>query len=479
MVTTRSKAKAEATQAASEASSTKFIKPDTRRLPRTPPVQSEPLSSPELPSTPLKKKRKRAYHDSPIPWKMIKTKSTGKAITRPVWLGDLEKEDLEPPQSPTPAASGTIEDEDIGKDEEKQMSNLGPKAFQQDSFSRSWEEIGLQQNLEFFQAYPHDEFSTLCVGHFMELAESWYSRRKPMVNYQVQKMVRAGWSCKPDFSKFALPVCDKTRTVKNLQSFKVDLHKAINNASSRVKLNHKKILQATGNRPMCELGNQDHPLKCALCTNYELPCKGDYVEVDKSHCRMDIPPCNLDSFDAELEKALRPIPYCCHRKPLTILGGGKCQDYMECEQCSYVQELPQPPLQEPKEYAVKVAGTRIPVKIHPKRQYLNSKLGHADVGGIHFIVDHCVDKLMIKFRSTRFSEAHEMYGFDFHQEDEIKMVGNDPPEESADDLHEYDNEEDPFESETAIAQFDKRFWQEGAFDAIAECSNLFQDCSCH
>ncbi|KAF4337368.1 integral membrane protein PTH11 [Fusarium beomiforme] len=436
-----------------------LTKPAERRLPTTPPEKSVPLSSPELPPAPSKRKRKSACHDSPIPLKIKKTTSAHKGTGRPrtlKWLEDLKREDLEPIQSQPFAGSGTSEDEDICKVEEIGY-NLGPKTFQQDSFTTSWEEIGLQQNLEFFQAFPHDEFSTLCINHFMELAESWYSRRKPMVNYQVQKMVRDRLNRKPDFSKFALPVCQESWTVKNPQDFSLDLHEAINKASDEVKLNYKQILRATGKRPICELGNQSWPLKCALCTNHELPRKGKYADIDQAHCHMDVPPYDLDSFDAELQKALSPIPHCCHRKALTILGGSKSQDYLECEQCSYVQELPLPPLQTPKEFAVKVAGTLIPVKIRPERQYLNSKLGHVDVSGIHIIVDHCAGESMIKFRSTRFSKCHEMYGYDFHLEDEIKMVGNDLPGEPTEYCHEYDNEEDLSESETTFAQFDKLY----------------------
>jgi hypothetical protein len=393
--TRRSKSTTEETRTVSEAS----LMTPTRTTPES--SIATPITSQGFLPTPPETKRKKTCRDSPIPFKIRKTTSTPKAVTRPEtlnWLADLEDEDYEPPQSPTPAGSGAIEEQETSDDEEEKVSKLRPKTFQCGSFTKSWAEIGQERNFEFFQAYPHDEFSTLCVGHFMQLAENWYSRRKSMVNNQVQEIIRGGLTQKPDFSKLALPVCDETWTVKSLQDFKVDLHNAINDASSRVRFNHKQTLQATGKRPICELGNQEHPLKCPLCTNYELPCKGNYVEVDKAHCRTDIPPYFPDSFDAELEKASRPIPDCCHQKALMILGGDKGRDYMECEECCYSQELPQNPLQMPKEFAIRVAGNRIPVKVRPERLYLNSKLGHVDVSGIHIIVDHCVGEPMIKFQ---------------------------------------------------------------------------------
>jgi hypothetical protein len=316
-------------------------------------------------------------------------------------LVDLEEEeeDLEPPQSPTPAGSGAAEEEETSEDEEEKVSRLRPKSFQCESFTKSWEEIGQQRNFEFFQAYPHDEFSTVCVEHFMDLAEGWYYRRKPMVNRQAQKIVSAGLTRKPDFSRLALPVCDETWTVKSLEDFMAELRKQIDDASDRVTLNQMQILDTTGERPICELGNQYRPLKCSLCTNYELPCKGNYMEVDKARCRMDVATYPLNPYYAAVKKASRPAPDCGHQKALTILMGDKGRDYMECEECCYSQALPQQPSQRPKLYAIKVAGVRIPVEVRPERLCLNSKLGHADLGGIHVVVDYCADKRrMIKFR---------------------------------------------------------------------------------
>ncbi|TVY67295.1 hypothetical protein Focb16_v010236 [Fusarium oxysporum f. sp. cubense] len=471
--TPRTRSKTKETRTVSEASRITPARSTTPESPIAAPIKAKPKSSPVFLPTPLETKRKTTCRDSPVPLKLRKTTSTSRAVTRPEtlnWLADIEDEDYEPPQSPTPAGSGAVEEVETSEDEEEKVSKLGPKSFQCESFTKSWEEIGQQRDFEFFQAYPHDEFSTLCVEHFMQLAERWYSRRKSMVNHQVQKIVRAGLTHKPDFPKLALPVCDETWTVKSLQDFKVELHKGISDASDRVKLNHIQTLEATGERPICELGNQDRPLKCSLCTNYELPCKGKYIEVDKAHCRMDIPPYVLNPFYTTLEKASRPVPDCCHPKALTILMGDKGKDYMECEKCCYSQALPQHPLQRPKEYAIKVAGIRIPVKVRPERLCLNSKLGHVDVGGIHIIVDHCVGGPMIKFRSTHFSKAHEMHALDFHLEGEINIAEFELPEEHTYDHHEFREVE---------AEFNELYWQEGAFNAITHCSNLFDNCSCH
>ncbi|RBR18947.1 hypothetical protein FVER53590_09134 [Fusarium verticillioides] len=405
------------------------------RSPIAAPVKAKPESSQAFlpaPST----KRKKTFDDTPVPLKLRKTASTSRRAASRIrtlsWLADLEEEeeDLEPPQSPTPAGSGAADEEETSEDEEEKVPKLRPKSFRCESFTKSWEEIGQQRNFEFFQAYPHDEFSTVCVEHFMDLAEGWYYRRKPMVNRQAQKIVRAGLTRKPDFLRLALPVCDETWTVKSLEDFMAELRKQIDDASDRVTLNQMQILDTTGERPICELGNQYRPLKCSLCTNYELPCKGNYMEVDKARCRMDVAAYPLNPYYAAVKKASRPVPDCGHQKALTILMGDKGKDYMECEECCYSQALPQQPSQRPKTYAIKVAGVRIPVEIRPERLCLNSKLGHADLGGIHVVVDYCADKRrMIKFRSTQFSKAHEMHALDFHLEDEISTHNFELPEE--------------------------------------------------
>ncbi|KAG5750086.1 hypothetical protein H9Q70_007246 [Fusarium xylarioides] len=463
---TRTRSKTKETRTVSEASLMTPARSTTPESPIAAPIKAKPESSQAfLPTPPTK--RKNTYRGTPIPLKLQKTTSTSKAVTRPEtpsWLADLEEEDFEPPQSPTPAGSRAVEEEETSEDEEEKVSKLGLKSFQCGSFTKSWEEIGQQRNFEFFQAYPHDEFSTLCVEHFMQLAEGWYSRRKSMVNRQVQNIIKAGLTHKPDFSKLALPVCDETWTVRSLQDFKAELRQQIDDASDRVTDNHIQILEATGKRPICELGDQEYPLKCSLCTNYELPCKGKYIEVDKAHRRTDVSPYPLNQYYATLKKASRPVPDCCHEKALTILMGDKGKDYMECEECCYSQALPQQPSHRPKTYAIKVAGIRIPVKVRPERLCLNSKLGHADVGGIHVVVDHCdTGRQMIKFRSTQFSKAHEMHALDFHQEYEINMLDFALPEESRE----------------VEAGFNELYWQEGAFDAITHCSNLFDNCSCH
>lgn len=50
------------------------------------------------------------------------------------------------------------------------------------------------------------------------------------------------------------------------------------------------------------------------------------------------------------------------------------------------------------------------------------------------------------------------------------MLGFEPPEK-----HTYDD----LESREVEAGFPELYWQEGAFNAITHCSNLFDNCSCH
>ncbi|KAF4437697.1 histone-lysine N-methyltransferase H3 lysine-79 specific [Fusarium acutatum] len=373
----------------------------TPELPIAAPIKAKPKSSQAfLPTPPTK--RKNTYRDTPVALKLQKITSTSRAVTRPEtlsWLADLEEEDYEPPQSPTPAGPGAVEEDETSEDEEEKVSKLGPKPIlTMSSRPPAW---SISCNLQ--------RAGTL---------------RKSMVNRQVQNIVRAGLTHRPDFSKLALPVCDKTWTVKSLEDFKAELRQQINDASDWVTLNH-----------------------------------GKYIEVDKAHCRMDIPPYPLNLYYATIEKASRPVPDCCHQKALTILMGDKGKDYMECEECSYSQALPRSPLQRPKKYAVKVAGIRIPVKVRPERLCLNSKLGHVDVGGIHVVVDHCAEgQRMIKFRATQFSKAHEMHALDFHLEYEINILDFALPEESRE----------------VEAGFNKLYWQEGAFNAITHCWDFLQ-----
>lgn len=63
-----------------------------------------------------------------------------------------------------------------------------------------------------------------------------------------------------------------------------------------------------------------------------------------------------------------------------------------------------------------------------------------------------------------------MHALDFHLEGEINIAEFELPEE-----HTYDHHE----SCEVEAEFNELYWQEGAFNAITHCSNLFDNCSCH
>lgn len=63
-----------------------------------------------------------------------------------------------------------------------------------------------------------------------------------------------------------------------------------------------------------------------------------------------------------------------------------------------------------------------------------------------------------------------MHALDFHLEDEISTHNFELPEEHISDHPESSEVED---------RFNELYWQEGAFNAITHCSNLFDNCSCH
>ncbi|KAF4458169.1 hypothetical protein F53441_20 [Fusarium austroafricanum] len=423
--------------------------------PKTPTAQTSSVWYPKIPPpTPLKRKRTSSPPDSPIPFKI--RKSSHRFV--PDRTSKLGNEDLEPNEST----------------EEKEPR---PKTFHQCISARSRGDIGKYKCLEYFQAYPHDVFSTLCVDHFMQLAETWYVRRKPMVNAQLQSMIQRGVTSKPDFSHMALPICDEEWAIKNMSDFKSELRKGINDAKLRIENNKSRNATYNFGRHICELGNQDKPLKCAFCSNYDRHnIKGRFPQ---AHCRSDTPTQNIDWFGIGEQFAnCTKKPDCGHETGVTVLGGGQGKDYMGCDDCSHVQYLPSAPLFRPRKYAVEVAGVRIPVEMFPARLALDPKLGHVDVGGIHIIVDNCAGEPLIKFRSTRFSEAHEMYRFDFHEESDVKVVNK--VEFAVSPSYKEDHYNEEFvEQKPVVYEQEELYGREGAFDTIAQCSDQFEDCSCH
>ncbi|SPJ73039.1 uncharacterized protein FTOL_02768 [Fusarium torulosum] len=377
MVTTRSKTKPTAATTVAQES---HIKPKRSPQAKTPAASS-------------KRKRTRTDDDSPIPCKITKTDHSSPQA--PDWLPDfIDEEADETPCPQSPAGSGHKDEQ-----EDEQELNFGIKSFGQDTFAKSWSETETEQSLEYFQAYPHDRDATLCVDHFLELAESWYFRRKPLVSEQLRARLKGNMSPKPDFSGLALPIDEDTWTIKSLDAFIDELHEKIENASSRMHEEQIRVVALTLSHPLCELGNSENPMKCAKCPQGFIEnSSDDTTRRALPYCRPERlwehePGPSLDLKDRLIKKLLS----CGHKSPTLILGGDS-KNYVECDDCFSTQRANGISMLRPWNSAIKIAGIRFPVVITPASMSMNSQLGHVDVGGLHIVVDACVGVPLIKFR---------------------------------------------------------------------------------
>ncbi|KAM0352448.1 hypothetical protein ACHAPU_002115 [Fusarium lateritium] len=405
MVTTRSKAKAEAAIAAAQRSQNTPVK-----------LASPPLV--QIPATPSKRKRTRANNDSLIPSKITKIKHS--RPQPPTWLTELIDEEADD-------TSSRSDHEDNGEpltieEEYEEEPNFQVKSFGQDTFSKGWSETGVDGSLEYFQAYPHDRTSTLCESHFLKLAKSWYARRLPMVSEQLHKILKNNMSPNPDFSDLALPINKDTWNIMTFDEFRSELIRKMKDAMRRMNEDRMRIFTLTFSRCLCELGCRESQMKCSQCPPSDHGEDSIGNAVERTH-----PTGSKEQLEhyTELLLSIRHrhaanLLSCGHDSPTLILGG-ESEDYVECDECFCIQSAPEKSDLRPLKMAVKIAGTRIPVEITPPSMSVNSKLGHVSVGGLHIVVDNC-GKPMVKFRSTRFSHAHESEGLDFHLEDDIKML---------------------------------------------------------
>ncbi|KAH7262594.1 hypothetical protein BKA59DRAFT_33957 [Fusarium tricinctum] len=367
---------------------------------RTTSIQPKRCSQAKPPAALSKRKRTKADDDSPIPCKITKTEHSSPQA--PGWLLDFidEVADENPfPQSPT--GSGYEDDEEAStiEDEYEEELDFGIKSFGQDTFAKNWSETEAGKDLEYFQAYPHDRDATLCADHFLELAESWYFRRMPLVSEQLRARLKGNLSSKPDFSGLALPIDENTWTVKTLEVFMGELRKKIEDASSRMHEEKMRVVALTLSHPLCELGNSENPLKCAKCPKRSIDnSSDDTTRRALPHCRPgrlweQEPVVSFDLKDRLIKKLLN----CGHESPTLILGGDS-ENYIECSDCFSTQRDCELSFLRPWNSAIKIAGTRFPVAITPASMSMNSQLGHVDVGGLHIVVDACVGVRLIKFR---------------------------------------------------------------------------------
>ncbi|RSL97019.1 hypothetical protein CEP52_011133 [Fusarium oligoseptatum] len=268
------------------------------------------------------------------------------------------------------------------------------KSFGQDTFMSRWEADESEDMLEFYMAYPHNRDATLCEYHFLQLAERWYERRKPGVESALKKMFKTSFGCRdsPDFSPFGLPIDQDTWDLKSLDEFKGDLSRQIEQAKARLDEEHDRITFTTEHTPMCEVGPRDEHLSCTLCPeDYTKPIAVEHMSDVPEECDTAIAEWALD----RREQWEQDVLTCGHTSPIMILGG-KNPDVLECEDCGHTQ--PSDSDARPGKFQLRIAHIRIPVEVSPTHMPMNSRLGHCDVGGIHFIVDTCTGNTLIKFR---------------------------------------------------------------------------------
>lgn len=268
------------------------------------------------------------------------------------------------------------------------------KSFGQDTFMSQWEADESEDMLEFYLAYPHNRNATLCEYHFLQLSEKWYERRKPGVESALEKMFETSFGCRdsPDFSPFGLPIDEDTWDLKTLNEFMGDLSRQIEQAKLRLDQEHNRISFTTAHTPICEVGPRDEHLRCTLCP------EDDEKLMPVEH--MSLVPEECDAavtkwVQERREQWEQDVLTCGHTSPIMILGG-KNPDILECEECGHTQQADSDAC--PAKYELRIASIRIPVEVSPSHMAMNSRLGHGDVGGIHFVVDICTGNTLIKFR---------------------------------------------------------------------------------
>ncbi|KAM5353850.1 hypothetical protein ACJ41O_000500 [Fusarium nematophilum] len=278
----------------------------------------------------------------------------------------------------------------------KEDDPCGIRLFGQDSFIKEDDALREQFMLEFYQAYPHNRGATLCLSHFYQLAEHWYRRHVPTAEAQLDEVFadaaedidfgKPGYV--PDFSQVMLPVDERTWMVKSLQDFRDDLCDGILEAKVRLLQDTCRAFWLHSDYPAkCEIV-EDQPLSCSLCP------EPDDVYIPLEH--MSTVPPKLRIMAACRENQDRHVLECGHQFPVLILGGDR-PDRIECEECPRTQPVKDGGRM-PHRFALKVADAQIPVQVRPARMPINSRAGHVDVGGLHFLVDDCTDRTMVKFR---------------------------------------------------------------------------------
>ncbi|CEI66477.1 hypothetical protein FVEN_g8334 [Fusarium venenatum] len=325
--------------------------------PATPTRQESPLQTLEPLARPLKRKRNRDVDDSPVPLKLRKKSTapleTSRTRTR------LSKPDSESDPNSRHSQSSTgpdaaIIEENESKNEQHPAYAHVHKLFKHDVVAKDVSDDNQHTGLEYFQAFPHDPQSTLCVEHFLSLAEKDTTTR-------------------PDFSNLALPVCEETWTIKDFQSFKDELNEKITDTTKSAYIReYYRVAHLTGSKPRCEIFDTSaiaYFSMCAQSPDFQPPANGihdtfwdmqsfeDFMANDDrmiretpDECKSPVPviPQGLDEEMKGKYKTFlltrgidleSPHIKCDHETSVTILGTDEKSSYTECEDCGHRREV--------------------------------------------------------------------------------------------------------------------------------------------
>ncbi|KAF4979062.1 hypothetical protein FZEAL_4672 [Fusarium zealandicum] len=367
MVTTRSKTRGAVAALKSPISNPKSLSPCPQPT--------------RLPATRSKQKRSKPVLQSPRPTKKAK----------------LSKQIVDATPLPLTPISVVHDDSEDDIDEE---GFCGMKTFGQDTAISYDQAIEEMHNLEFYQAYPHNRAANLCRWHFGDLLVGWYHRCLPAAQQQLDEILKGDLSCELDFSHLAIPVDQDTGELMELEDFCDLVLNEITNAQIRMRVEEIRVITCSSHVPVCEI-IKDEYVQCFICA--------EEPEQHRKWPHYDfIPLQHTSKISKKSHEAYMKLrtkfeeDSCCrlgcgHDSAVIVLGGDN-GDVAECEECPHLELASKACQCKSRKYAVRVAGTRIPVEVGPARMAMDSRYGHVDVGGIHLLVDACASGHLVKFR---------------------------------------------------------------------------------